>query len=346
MIWSRGPLVLLTLAMAASGCEFSPGQTSQGGIVGEAGAGGSPSCGQTNVPIATLPPDILILQDRSLSMNQNAAGSTCNAPGCSKWSQVATAVNDVVMATQANVNWGLQFFGDGNMCGVATGAAIGVGPNNYAAIQHAFAATSPGGYTPVELAVTNGAAYLAGLTDQNPKFLLLATDGLPNCTPGAADPLADDSAGAERAVAEAFINGYSTFVVGIATSSDPTANQTLNTMAANGGYPQSEAATSYYSISDTASLEAALHQIVGLAASCTMPLNGAPITFSNVAVSVQSGAGALAVPHDTSHTNGWDYVGSPLAIEFFGTACDNLKSGAYRNVQFIYACDGTKIVIT
>jgi hypothetical protein len=367
-------LTLTTATAAIAGCEFtqeatlaasggagtsgrvtgSAGATGRGGAAGggattggggATGSAGAMACGQTNVAIQTLPPDILIVEDKSGSMAQDASGNKCSTTGCSKWSQVSTAVVNVVMATQANVNWGLKFFANDNTCGINAGAAVGIAANNYAPIQMAFSKTSTGGSTPTETALDSATAYMATLTDANPKFLLLATDGLPNCMPGNSSTSADDSAGAEAAVTRAFTAGYPTFVVGIATASDATATKALNTMAVNGGYPQTGAATSYYSITDTASLEAALNKIVGLVASCTMPLNGAPTNFSNVAVSVQTASGALAVPQDTTHANGWDYVNNMSSVQFYGPACTSLKNGDYKNVQFIYACPGTKIIV-
>ena len=376
-----GPTLSLTLsivAVALAGCDFTPqatlteaapgsagtsghvtggagtwggsgsagsGATSGGGGASATGTGGSMACGQTNVSIATLPPDILIVQVMSGSMADDASGNMCSTNGCSKWSQVTTAIENVVMTTQANVNWGLKFFANNSSCGINAGAAVPIAANNYSAIQMSFSKTSTGGSTPTETALDSATAYMQTLTDSNPKFLLLATDGLPNCQPGNSSTSADDSPGAEAAVTRAAMAGFPTFVVGIATASDAMATMTLNTMAVNGGYAQTGAATSYYSITDTASLEAALNKIVGIVASCTMPLNGAPTNFTNVAVSVQTSSGAIAVPQDTTQTNGWDYVNNKTSVQFFGPACDSLKSGAYQNVQFIFACPGTKIIV-
>jgi hypothetical protein len=379
-----GPTLSLTLSMVAvalAGCDFTPqatlteaspgsggtsgrvtgtagtyggsgtagsgasGATSGGAGSSATGTGGSMSCGQTNVSIATLPPDILIVQDKSGSMADDPSGNKCSTTGCSKWSQVTTAMENVVMATQANVNWGLKFFANNSSCGINAGAAVPIAANNYSAIQMSFSKTSTGGSTPTETALDSATAYMQTLTDSNPKFLLLATDGLPNCQPGNSSTSADDSPGAEAAVTRAAMAGFPTFVVGIATASDAMATMTLNTMAVNGGYAQTGAATSYYSITDTASLETALNKIVGIVASCTLPLNGAPTNFTNVAVSVQTSSGVIAVPQDTTQTNGWDYINNKTSVQFFGPACDSLKSGAYQNVQFIYACPGTKIIV-
>ena len=68
-----------------------------------------------------LPPDILIVQDRSLSMtddnnDQPCAGGSASGDGncgaASKWSQTTTALNTVLSQTDTSVNWGLYWLGD------------------------------------------------------------------------------------------------------------------------------------------------------------------------------------------------------------------------------------------
>jgi hypothetical protein len=55
------------------------GAAGQGDVVltGSGGAAGM-SCGQMNVGIIPLPPDILIVQDRSGSMDDNSSDKACN----------------------------------------------------------------------------------------------------------------------------------------------------------------------------------------------------------------------------------------------------------------------------
>jgi von Willebrand factor type A domain len=330
-------------AGASSGIGLTTGTSG-----GDVGIGGS-SCGQTSVQVQPEPPDILIVQDKSLSMNQDASGMDCTTAGCSKWSQVSAAIDAVVTATDTSVNWGLVFFGTDNQCGVTSKPVVPVASMNGMKVQMAFSTNQPSSYTPTASAVDAAVTYMKTLTDTNPKYLLLATDGLPNCGAGGGmrggNITADDSPAAETAVGNAKTAGFPTFVVGIATDSDQMANDTLNTMATNGGYPQSGAATQYYSVTDTASLEAALSKIVGMVASCTIPLTNVPANLSNVAVSAQDTSGKpVEILEDP--TNGWSYTnGNMNVIQLNGTACDNLQSGSYSNFQFLYACDGTIICI-
>ena len=327
-----------------------------GGDVGLSGAAGQMSCGQTNIDIMPLPPDILIVQDRSLSMTDNTSDQPCtggsasgdgNCGAASKWSQTTTALNTVLGQTETTVNWGLFWLGDeATSCGVSATPAVDIEPAGYTDISTEFMNNTftgqPG--TPTAAVMNNALTYMQMLTDPNPKYMLLATDGEPNCPNGAATLNMDDDAGAEAAIAAAFTAGFPTFVVGIATTTDSGATTALNAMAAAGGEPQPSAATQYYAVTDTASLVTALNSILKIAASCTVSLAGAPANLSNVAVSAQDPSGArVAIMSDPA--NGWSFDATKTNIILNGTACDNLQNGMYTNYQFIYACAGYTICI-
>ncbi len=384
---------LLLIGTLAAGCGFSPGTASEltGGTgnsgeggVGATGKGGNGttsgsggfgltgggtgggggdifngtggSCGQTNVSVTPEPPDILIVQDKSSSMNDDDSDSSCKN-GCganSKWSQVSAALTQVVTATQSTINWGLKFFSDNGACDASSPPVVDVAPMNGTAVSNAIAATSPSGNTPTRDAITNGATYLAGLSDANPKYLLLATDGLPNCPVGCASMSKPSSSctmtdnpnedvAAAQAIAAAAAMGYKTFVIGIGNVSS--AVTTLNNMATSGGEPQTGAATSYYAATDPAALESALNAIVGLVASCKIPLTNVPANLSNVAVSADDSTGKpVKISEDPA--NGWSYTDTTMTtIQLNGTACTNLQNGSYTNFQFVYACSGTTICI-
>ena len=144
---------------------------------------------------------------------------------------------------------------------------------------------------------------------------------------------------AEAAIMMAAMQGFPTFVIGIGNVT--TAQNTLNQFAINGGEAQTGGATSYYAATDEASLEAALSKIVGMVASCTIPLTGAPADKTNVAISVKDSSGKpTKVPMDP--TNGWSYTSAAQdTIQLNGSYCDGVKSGTYSDVQFVYACSGS-----
>jgi hypothetical protein len=332
------------------------GLTGGGGDIVVTGSGGSTTCGGGKIPVMPLPPDILIVQDKSGSMSNDDSDSSCNG-GCganSKWSQLTTALSTVVQATDMTVNWGLKYFSDNNACSASNAPAVTVGVMKGGAVTTSIMGTQPGGNTPTRDAITSGAAYLATLTDPNPKFLLLATDGLPNCPSGCATMAKpntactmtdnpNEDAAAEAAVMMAAMQGFPTFVIGIGNVT--TAQNTLNQLAINGGHAQTGAGTSYFAATDEASLEAALNAIVGQVASCLIPLPAASQGQTNVAVSVDNAAGTpTKVPNDP--TNGWTYTDSTdTSITLHGTYCDGVTNGTYSNVEYVYACAGQPICI-
>jgi hypothetical protein len=321
---------------AGTGAGGAGGNTGGSGT-GVAGVGGTIVCGQTSVPLQPLAPDILILLDNSTSMNDDISGRSCSG-GCgsrSKWSQVLTGIEEVVMTTQATVNWGLKFMDADSFCGVAPGVAVDVGVGGYTAISDALAAAQPLGYTPTELAIDSAVAYLQSRTDPNSKYILLATDGLPNCTPGGANLMADDSPGAEAALKAASTAGFNTFVVGIATN-DPTSTAILNTMAVAGGEPQPAGSDSlFYLAADTATLEESLTTIAANATPCAFTLPAAP-AGSTLAISAATSGGSVTIAKDA--TNGWASATDMKSIALKGTACASAQSGSYTNIVASYLC--------
>jgi hypothetical protein len=153
------------------------------------------NCGAMTHSAMKQPPDILIVQDRSLSMLNNKDDMTCtgamgfdaNCGTASKWYQVTTALNDVLSTTDMTVNWGLLYFGDETTtCGETATPVVPVASMNSSAISKAFVGqpdlTGQVG-TPTRSAIINAVKYMKSLTDSNPKYLMLATDGQPNCAP-------------------------------------------------------------------------------------------------------------------------------------------------------------------
>jgi hypothetical protein len=248
-------------------------------------------------------------------------------------------------------------FPSDDSCGVSSNVDVKVAANNASAISSAIAGKQPGGSTPTAAAVHAAGTYLAGLTDQNPKYLLLATDGEPNCagSGGACSCTAPftqngnqccigplcvpcgvtaggaDDAGAEQAVADVAKMGVHTFVIGIST--DSSTDAVLNQMAVNGLEPQ-PGSTKYYPVASQSALTTTINNIAGQIISCSFPLGMAPPNPANVGIT----ADGNMVPHDPTHMNGWDYGPGMTSIQFYGSWCSQLQSGSVMNVQAIFAC--------
>jgi hypothetical protein len=327
---------MLTLACGSNGNSprTDGGGGDSGGDAGPVDGDGN-SCVQMFVAARPSPPDILIVQDRSASMNDDLDGQPC-AGGCgasSKWALLSTAIEGLVMANGPSVNWGLKLLGNDGACGVSEGADVQIAAGNSSAIQAALTVT-PGGDAPVEAAIKSAVAYLQGLSDANPKFILLATGGQPDCPPGG-DAATDDSAGAATAIANASIAGFPTFVVGAASSSDAVATATLNQMALAGGKQQTGGATSYYTLSDLAALTTSLNVRTEPTPGCTI---AGRVEGSILSVSVTKSTGTFELPQDP--TNGWSYDASMVNIILNGSACEDLVNGDDTGITLSYICGG------
>jgi hypothetical protein len=341
-------------ASSGSGTPLGTGASNGTGLVGGGAAQNGHAavtgmnCAMVQQPLAKLPPDILIILDASGSMNNDISDTSCGNNGCgatSKWAQMIPAINMVVSQTQATVNWGLKFFADTDAtCGVGNTVAVPIGANQANMVATAImgrtsanGGVSNGSRTPTRLAENAGATYMRGLTDQNPRFILLATDGLPNCQPGNSDSAADDSAGAVMAVADAASMGVPTFVVGVATGGMGTADATLSNMANAGGYPRSGSPT-YYNVSSTAEFVSVLQTLVGMAASCTFTVPNPPngdTDRAHIGVIVDG----KELSQDTNHANGWDYTSTGMtAVQVYGSTCDAIMSGQAKSVEIVFKC--------
>jgi len=257
-------------APGAAGIGGTSAAAGQAGAASSGGIGGAGGRGHLGCQ-----PDVLLVQDRSGSMANDENDNACSSSGCvtgtSKWSQMTAAVTQVVQSTDASVNWGVKFFPDDALCSASRPPAVPVGPMSGSAVALSLEATQPGGNTPTRDAILTATAYLVSLTDANPKFLVLATDGLPNCPVGCATTMCTktDDAAVETAIEQAAQQGINTFVIGIGNVAS--AQSTLNQLAIAGGEAQAGAATSYYAATDGSAISAALMNIVDKVTGCPPP---------------------------------------------------------------------------
>jgi hypothetical protein len=297
-------------------------------------------CAQQDFNLSRRPAQILILLDRSGSMKEKPSGSDNSDE--TKWSLVVPGVNEVVTATDASVSWGLKVFpeGEGSECiaaSVTSAIPVPIAPANAAAVTAQITGTTPeGNGTPTGDAIKAAVTYLKSLTDPNPKFILLATDGEPSCA-GTSEGGTNARRYAVEAVAEAAAAGIKTVVVGVATTKS-SATQALNDLAVAGQMAREDAdplATKYYLAGTKDELVRALQQITGQVSSCIFDLTSVPPDPSNIAVKVDG----MKAPKDTTHTNGWDYTGTNnLQVEVYGAWCDQIKGATANTVNFVLGC--------
>jgi hypothetical protein len=284
------------------------------------------NCGLQKYMLERVPPELLLVFDRSSSMNMKDVPMSMN----SRWTETRAGLDQVLMATDATVRWGLKVFPSGMQCGVTMGADVAVNDKtsmpiinflNMGTSQPGAAPASSG--TPTAAAINGAVTYLKTVTTKNPKYILLATDGEPDCG-GDAVP------SAITAITQAKAAGFPSFVVGIATSGTK-GDTTLNMMANAGGQARA-GATTYYPVSNKDDLVKALSMIAAQVSSCVFPLDKQPPSPMDVAVNLDG----KRIMHDA--TTGWEYGSGMKSIEIKGPACDDLKAGKIMDVQIIFGC--------
>ncbi len=300
----------------------------------DGGVRGGGMCGMEDFKLDRLPPELLIVLDRSGSMTTKVPPTA----GATRWTEVTAALDETVMKTEAGVLWGLKMFPSVDGCMVSAPAEVDIAVNNYAAVGGKIKMSAPamgGGGTPTTLAMNSALAYMQTRTaSKNPKYLLLATDGEPNC--GAGGARTADNAGAVGAVKAAFTAGFHTFVVGIATAGTG-ANTVLNDMATAGGEPR-QGDPKYYAIANRQDLVMALAQITSAVSTCVFPLAKVPPSPDDVAVNVDG----KRVPRDKAQMDGWNYGADMKSIQLYGPWCEGLKMNA-GDVKIIFGCPGVII---
>jgi hypothetical protein len=331
--------------------DFKPPVWSDGGAPPSTmGPGSNPdqkNCGLQTFKLQRRPAELMLVLDRSGSMNMPAGPTSITT----KWTDVTDALNETIMKTESAVQWGLKAFPTGTvMCGVNDGVEVPSAPMNYATVWAQIQANAPGGGagggTPTTVAIDKAVAYLKATPSQNPRYLVLATDGEPNCAMGGntgggrrggGGTGAADDAAAIMSVASAATAGFKTFVIGVATGAD--AENVLTGMAMAGGEPRVGATPPYYPVASKQDLINALGTITGLITDCVFRLSQPPPSPPDVAVNV----GSARVSRDTNHMNGWDYNAGNDSIQFYGQACEDVKKASGQNVQIIYGCPGVVI---
>jgi hypothetical protein len=315
-----------------------------------------------------------LILDHSGSMNDTIAPATV-----SKWETIRLALFDaktgVLRLLGSRLAVGVATFPSNISCGVGGQlVAIQTGsPSFYDSVISALNTIGfPNGGTPTAATITALMPILQQLPA--PAYVILATDGAPNCgsttcaanqctynieqqtsSEGPCDSVFNccdpanvpeamgwqacvDSAATYQAVSALANAGINTFVIGVAGSAYYA--NVLNELATLGGTAQSGATTAYYAIADgsESSLVAALNAITGrILNTCSLTLDAEPAdpNLTNVIVN------ANVLLQDVN--NGWTFSG-PTTIAFNGSSCAQIQAGSVTDLRVVFGCP-TQIVI-
>jgi hypothetical protein len=307
-----------TCAQSTTG---SPCMIDDGCYPGERCIGGFCGCEGDEYGADRVPPNVLIVLDRSDSMNEDIGGGT-------KWEIALAAVTTLLASHGADIRFGLMLYpGTNQSCSAGMRCRDGlieIAPaDGTSAMIDAFlggAGTCMFG-TPTAEALEQVVPY-PGLEDTTrANYVLLITDGQSTCE----DPIP------VAATLAAETPPVRTFVVGFGSGVDPTE---LDGLAMAGGTARAGGPPFYFQADDAASLASALDTIAGSVLSCTYSLSSVPEDVSMLYVYTDR----TEVERDTAHTTGWDYDPSTNTITFYGATCDALLAGTVSNVVVTYGC--------
>jgi len=326
-----------TVSSGRAGSQVMTG----GGGSGPSGAGGTGpmECAAIARSATPVTPDVLIVLDTSASMNDGFDGACASGCGASsKWAEAVASIESVADgSTSAVANWGLELMNDGTNACATGGVAVSAGPATGGQIRAALSArsTPPGlalpGNTPARAAIRVAAANRLGATDLGQQIIVLVTDGVPDCMPGATDPLATDADGAIQAVTDATTAGIGTCVIGLGTAGGP-ADATLAQMAVYGSCP---VAPAYTPVSSGPALTDALNAIGALGAACQFvipppPTTDGTTTRGNISVFINQ------TPIQLDPNNGWTYANAAQTVlQLRGSACTASRG---QTVSVIFNC--------
>lgn len=314
-------------------------------------------CGCLEISLLTDPPNLYFVLDRSGSMLE-----------ANKWETTRQVVADVVEQIGPRAKFGVAVFPDPASAACNAGKEVmpmrvgdspagTAGPTTKLVI--ATTNVSANGGTPTAATLTSLQPSLQALTGRT--FVILATDGGPNCDPNAncdangcianienadgcppggppncctGSPDAEsnclDSTATVDAVAALKAAGIPVYVIGIPGSA-PYASL-LDQMATAGGTARASEPL-YYSVgsTDATALEDALAQVAAkITATCTFPLSPSPPDPALLNIYFDG----VVVPQDAQ--NGWTYDGTTLSLT--GSACDEVLSGKVLNLRVIAGC--------
>jgi len=297
------------------------------------------SCGaqMQNIGVVNLgdPPDLLVVLDRSGSMT--APPPVFPPVFDSKWSIMRNALTQITTQKDQQIKFGMLEFPSDENCASDATPEVGIALGTHTGFASYFAGRSPGGNTPAHVGLSSALTYYQSLTPNTAgRYVIFATDGLPNCQGG--DPDAASDAATVAAVTALKTAGIPTYVLGFGTLGLNTG--VLNDAATAGGKPK-PGLTKFYEANNANDLAMALQAIAGgiIVPSCSYQLQSVPPDPNNVTITING----MPVPRSPSHTNGWDYHPNSMTITFFGSYCSQIQSGAITNVSFVYGCPGPVI---
>jgi von Willebrand factor type A domain len=359
----------------APGMASSPDAGTDDGVSQCGSLSGLSECGNTTVTADLRTVNILMVIDKSGSMTDEPSGF-----GTDKWSALKTALGHALNGVAADVNVGLLMYPystaqqiplvcHGGCCEVPDGASavnvdIDSGTRSLPRILAALDAVDPGGGTPTAQALARANDYFttgAGAALKGNNYVLLATDGGPNCN-------SNNSCGADRCTTNLdgqcdsgncckasgegclddievtgqlrtlLSHGVRTFVVGIPGTE--AYSDYLDGFAVAGGEPNPATPPSYYAVSPKDGVQGLEDVFTGITSqllrSCTIQLAEDPpkLELVNLAIDCE------VIKPSAKDGSGWtiDTHQTPGSVVLSGPICDRVQRQGATRVDVVYGC--------
>lgn len=341
------------------------------------------SCGAGSESSKPNPVNMLIVLDKSGSMDQQSNGQQ-------RWSAMKSALQSALTGAQDKINFGLELYptpaiAGGTIDRLACGQAgnccempadfnmnvpIGTGADAVNQIITELDATLPGGGTPTARALERALDYFtngAGAQLEGDKFVLLATDGGPNCnadltcggdlcTYNLDDPSRDctaqsadnnccagtgtgcvDRTNVTNRIENLANAGIPTFVVGI-PGTEAYASY-LNEFAVAGGRAVQGGAESYYRVDDVAQLASVFQEItVSLISSCDITLPQATTVAPRIIIDCDEVPRMAGAAGGSGTGENWTWASGSDQVTLVGDACERVQQGV-NNIDVVLNCE-------
>jgi hypothetical protein len=258
-------------------------------------------------------------------MTSTICGGTMAPPGgVDRWAPAVSAIKSLTAMFETKVSFGLTTFpgqgGNGPDANCIAGTLrVPVGLKTAAQIASTLDMTQPAGYTPTSSTLQAVLQHIMGKktspdAEVPPQFVLLVTDGEPNCV---GQGLENDQQAHQATLAaiDALAKaGVKTFVIGYDAALNMRLADQLTQYAMRGG------TNNFFAVTDGPSLVSKFAEITSVVAECTYTLDKAPADKKYVRVELDK------EPLKVDDPNGWSIADKTVTIG--GTACSKLRDGS------------------
>jgi Mg-chelatase subunit ChlD len=336
------PWLPVVLVLALAGCSDSStpqddgGQDAQddgsnGGDTGKDGGSGDGDtgvCDEQQITLELAGVQVMLLVDASGSMRDGT-----------KWADAKDAIVAMV-GDPGNTNtlFGLDVFPDPGLLNCSTDGpvAVEIGPDRGAAIALWMDNNQP---SLIALTPLVDALQYYMLTPTSPlhnpdtaNYIVVVSDGEDTCFRGHGNFQEHDKLNILAGIVHDLkdVAGIKTIAVGFGDSAP---EGELGIIAQNGG----STFDTFIQATDRAELEAALVEIAQAIRPCRYLLTSPDARADPAKVNFYFDQ--TAVPRDRTNTNGWNWTKSErLEVQFYGDACEQIKTGAVTSVSATFGC--------